>query len=231
MRHALYIIVLFLFGCISAQGQGGDAERLFAYFKTLSGFDNQYPREKVYLHTDNDAYMEGETLWFKAYVVRASTLRPEPVSKVLYVELLDDCGRISQRRLLRLDSLGRAEGDIALELPVRAGYYELRAYTREMVNWGEEACFSRVIPVFGENDSAARQVDIPPVADGTDPERRTLRPQLRPQKSGKRIVSFFPEGGNRIAGAAQRVAFSVNNKKEIDEFQAGKAYFCKKYLK
>ncbi len=211
MRHALYIIVLFLFGCISAQGQGGDAERLFAYFKTLSGFDNQYPREKVYLHTDNDAYMEGETLWFKAYVVRASTLRPEPVSKVLYVELLDDCGRISQRRLLRLDSLGRAEGDIALELPVRAGYYELRAYTREMVNWGEEACFSRVIPVFGENDSAARQVDIPPVADGTDPERRTLRPQLRPQKSGKRIVSFFPEGGNRIAGAAQRVAFKITD--------------------
>ena len=211
MRHTLYIIVLFLFGSISAQGQGSNAERLFAYFKQLSGFDNQYPREKVYLHTDNDAYMEGETLWFRAYVVRASTLRPEPVSKVLYVELLDDCGRISQRRLLRLDSLGRAEGDIALELPVRAGYYELRAYTREMVNWGEEACFSRVIPIFGENDSAARQVDIPPVADGTDPERRTLRPQLRPQKSGKRIVSFFPEGGNRIAGAAQRVAFKITD--------------------
>ena len=211
MRHTLYIIVLFLFGSISAQGQGSNAERLFAYFKQLSGFDNQYPREKVYLHTDNDAYMEGETLWFRAYVVRASTLRPEPVSKVLYVELLDDCGRISQRRLLRLDSLGRAEGDIALELPVRAGYYELRAYTREMVNWGEEACFSRVIPIFGENDSAARQVDIPPVADGTDTERRTLRPQLRPQKSGKRIVSFFPEGGNRIAGAAQRVAFKITD--------------------
>ena len=95
MRPLLYIIVLFLFGSISAQGQESDAERLFAYFKKLSGFDNQYPREKVYLHTDNDAYMEGETLWFRAYVVRASTLRPDPVSKVLYVELLDDCGRIA----------------------------------------------------------------------------------------------------------------------------------------
>ena len=211
MKALLYIIVLFFFGSISAQGQGSDAERLFAYFKQLSGFDNQYPREKVYLHTDNDAYMEGETLWFKAYVVRASTLRPEPVSKVLYVELLDDCGRIAQRRLLRLDSLGRAEGDLELKLPVRAGYYELRAYTREMVNWGAEACFSRVIPVFRENDDATRQVDISPVADGTDPERRTLRPQLRPQKSGKRIVSFFPEGGNRIAGAAQRVAFKITD--------------------
>ncbi len=211
MKALLYIIVLFFFGSISAQGQGSDAERLFAYFKQLSGFDNQYPREKVYLHTDNDAYMEGETLWFKAYVVRASTLRPEPVSKVLYVELLDDCGRIAQRRLLRLDSLGRAEGDIALELPVRAGYYELRAYTREMVNWGAEACFSRVIPVFRENDGAARQVDIPPVADGSDLERNTLRPQPNSQKGGKRIVSFFPEGGNRIAGVAQRVAFKITD--------------------
>lgn len=211
MRALLYIIVLFFFGSISAQGQTSDAERLFAYFKQLSGFDNQYPREKVYLHTDNDAYMEGETLWFKAYVVRASTLRPEPVSKVLYVELLDDCGRIAQRRLLRLDSLGRAEGDIALELPVRAGYYELRAYTREMVNWGAEACFSRVIPVFRENDGATRQVDIPPVADGSDLERQTLRPHPKSQKVGKRLVSFFPEGGNRIAGVAQRVAFKITD--------------------
>lgn len=211
MRPLLYIIVLFLFGSISAQGQGSDAERLFAYFKKLSGFDNQYPREKVYLHTDNDAYMEGETLWFRAYVVRASTLRPDPVSKVLYVELLDDCGRIAQRRLLRLDSLGRAEGNIALELPVRAGYYELRAYTREMMNWGAEACFSRVIPVFRENDGAARQVDIPPVEDGSNLERRTLRPQLGRQRVGKHIVSFFPEGGNRIAGVTQRVAFKMTD--------------------
>ena len=211
MRPLLYIIVLFLFGSISAEGQESDAERLFAYFKKLSGFDNQYPREKVYLHTDNDAYMEGETLWFRAYVVRASTLRPDPVSKVLYVELLDDCGRIAQRRLLRLDSLGRAEGDIALELPVRAGYYELRAYTREMMNWGAEACFSRVIPVFRENDGAARQVDIPPVEDGSNLERRTLRPQLGRQRVGKHIVSFFPEGGNRIAGVTQRVAFKMTD--------------------
>ena len=211
MKRVLYFIALFCLNSLWAQGQNQDCEQLFAYFKKLSGFDNQYPRERVYLHTDNDAYMEGETLWFKAYVVRASTLRPEPVSKVLYVELLDDCGRIAQRRLLRLDSLGRAEGDIALELPVRAGYYELRAYTREMMNWGAEACFSRVIPVFREKDSAVRQVDIPPVEDGSNPERHTLRPQPKPQTGGKRVVCFFPEGGNRIAGVAQRVAFKITD--------------------
>ena len=38
---------------------------------------------------DNASYLEGDTLWYKAYVVRASSLLPTELSKVLYVELLN----------------------------------------------------------------------------------------------------------------------------------------------
>ena len=35
-------------------------------------------QEKVFVHTDNQCYFVGDTLWYKAYVVRASTPRAIP---------------------------------------------------------------------------------------------------------------------------------------------------------
>ena len=40
-----------------------------------------FPQEKVYLHTDKDNYIAGDTLCFRAYVVNASTHEPLPASK------------------------------------------------------------------------------------------------------------------------------------------------------
>lgn len=163
----------------------------------------------MFLHLDNNAYLEGETLWFKAYVVRASSLKPRPLSRVLYVELLSDAGALMQRKLLRLDSLGQANGEFDLELPVRSGYYEVRAYTREMTNWGAAACFSRVVPVFRKGKDG--KLDNVPL---TEMPRKTSRAFPRPNgvlDSVKTIVEFYPEGGNRAEGVAQRVAFRLTN--------------------
>ena len=118
-----------------------------AMLRNIAGFDHEYPREKVYLHLDNSAYIEGDTLWFKAYVVQAD-LRPTTLSRVLYVELLNAGGQMMDQKLIRLDSLGKGDGMFDLNLPVTNGFYEVRAYTREMRNWGDAACYSRVLPVF-----------------------------------------------------------------------------------
>ena len=49
-------------------------------------------QEKVYIHTDNQCYFVGDTLWYKAYVVRADNLMPTNMSRILYVELLSPDG-------------------------------------------------------------------------------------------------------------------------------------------
>ena len=49
-------------------------------------------QEKVYIHTDNECYFVGDTLWYKAYVVRADDLVPTDMSRILYVELLSPRG-------------------------------------------------------------------------------------------------------------------------------------------
>lgn len=50
-----------------------------------------------------------ETLCFKAYVVRASTLRPTDLGQVLYVELLNSEGEVMERRLLHVKGVRHTE--------------------------------------------------------------------------------------------------------------------------
>ena len=107
-----------------------------------------YPQEKVYLHLDNTAYFLGETIWMKAYVTRSDTENRSNISRVLYVELISPRGFVIERRKLQVTD-GLAWGDIKLTKRIfKAGYYEIRAYTRYMTNWGNRNFFSRVVPVF-----------------------------------------------------------------------------------
>ena len=107
-----------------------------------------YPQEKVYLHLDNSAYFLGETIWMKAYVTRSDTENRSNISRVLYVELISPRGFVVERRKLQVTD-GLAWGDIKLTKRIlKAGYYEIRAYTRYMTNWGKRNFFSRVFPVF-----------------------------------------------------------------------------------
>ncbi len=209
--------LLFLFLPLSVVAAPLDS--LFAKFKAAAAFDYNYPRERVYLHLDNNAYFEGDTIWFKAYVMRASVLVPTNLSRVLYAELLDDNGRLRERRLLRVDSLGQAHGEFALALPIRSGFYEVRAYTREMLNWGEEACFSRVVPVFQspQNDLLKSDYITEALFIARPEEEIDLAPgHPRPfdlKNPHDLSLEFYPEGGNRVAGVAQRIAYRLTNRR------------------
>lgn len=212
---------MFMLALAGVAQPAGDVEALFAKFKAAARFDYDFPREKVYLHLDNSAYLEGDTLWYKAYVVRASSLKPTALSRVLYVELNDADGQQVCKQLLKLDSLGTADGSMSLAMPVHAGYYEIRAYTREMVNWGESACYSRVIPVFAVGSNPQKKSKEPVTADITQLyiptiERNTHLSLACPRpyamtKSDDRMLDFYPEGGNRIGGVGQRVAFKLTD--------------------
>lgn len=95
-------------------------------------------QEKVYLHIDNNTYFLGDTIWYKAYVVLADDNSPEPLSRILYVELLNQQGYLMERQQLVVDRKGQADGCFAINDSLFAGYYEIRAYTKWMLNFGYE---------------------------------------------------------------------------------------------
>lgn len=191
-----------------------DFEQLYQCFRNAARFDHEFPREKVYLHFDNNAYYAGETIWFKAYVLRASSLKPALLSRVLYVELLNAEGQLIERKILKVDSLGQANGDFKLDIPISSGFYEIRAFTREMLNWESDACFSRVIPVFYKPDSPTSELEIKE-PDALAVGATHLSRPFRKESRQKFDLSFYPEGGLRAADLEQRIAYKLTDNRGI----------------
>lgn len=212
-----YIFFFLLLFNLPTFAQQQTAEELFDLFKATSGFDRKYPREKVYLHMDNTSYVEGDTLWYKAYVVRASSLRPTDLSRVLYVELLNADGGLIEKQMLRLDSIGQADGCFSLKRPVMPGYYEVRAYTREMTNWDEPAIFSRVVPIFGfdGNNTQKQTSDLLHLSLPIPEKRKGVTIAMpRPYTMTDRkeyVLNFYPEGGSRAKGVEQYIAYQLTD--------------------
>ena len=123
-----------------------DTNNLLSFARHINTFSRNHPQEKVYLHMDNRSYYVGDTIWFKAYVMDATTLHPTQTSGVLYVELLNDIGAEMDRKKLEIRN-GMCHGEFALGTNYRSGYYELRAYTRNMLNFGEA---DDIIAFYGE---------------------------------------------------------------------------------
>ena len=48
--------------------------RLQEYVRNIYTFNRLYPQEKVWLHCDNTAYFQGDTIWFAAYVTSPTSL-------------------------------------------------------------------------------------------------------------------------------------------------------------
>ena len=98
MKRLAIFILLFL--CIGLSAQTvDDANKLATYAVHINYFNQLCPQEKVYLHLDNTAYFQGETIWYAANVVNATT-GGEAASKVLYVELLSTTGVVLKQQKL-----------------------------------------------------------------------------------------------------------------------------------
>lgn len=194
--------------------------RLLQYMKHAMVFNRTMPQEKVYLHFDNTAYFKNETMHFKAYVVRTDRQQRTDISRVLYVELLNGSGDIVQRRKLKLEN-GLGNGDFALDSIFGSGFYEVRAFTRYMMNWGGVGAFSRVFPVFNQpaidGDYRNPQMTefsynhrLPNRKDALDANAENDKEKRKDKKKKENNnVTFFPEGGDLVTGLQSRVAFSV----------------------
>ena len=161
-------------------------------------------QERAYLTFDNNAYYLGETIWFKAYVTSGRSDFPTTVSRVLYVELLSPEGYIIESKKYQLDDDGCCHGEFELNPRLLSGFYEIRAYTRYMTNWGNEAVFSRVFPIFDKvhnGDWGFRNM--------LDRKRKVVTADEA--NNDDAILTFFPEGGNLVAGVENKVAFELRN--------------------
>ena len=142
-----YVILLFfVIASILVLGFVRDDEPLKKIIQQIEKYRLQYPQEKIHLHMDKPYYAIGDNIWFKAYVVTAEKNELSDLSKILYVELINDKDSVKQSIALPLE-MGLAWGDFSLTDSLKEGNYRIRAYTNWMRNFGEEYFFDKTFTV------------------------------------------------------------------------------------
>ncbi len=218
-------LTLFLFSFLLAQPgnaqQPAEEQKLAEFVNKINTFNNLYTQEKVYLHFDNTGYFKGEAIWFKAYVVTSEDNSFSPLSKVLHVELLSPEGDIVEAKKLKIVN-GQADGGFILDEKLFTGYYEVRAYTQCMLNFGENVVFSRVFPVFDPPKKPGDYSEKKMTVRGRELRIENKRKEDDKNKSKEINMDFFPEGGNIINGLPNRIAFKVTDKQGMGLDVSGK---------
>ena len=175
--------------------------------------------EKAYLQLDRpySYYVAGDTVYFKAYVIKGERHELTDISGVLHVDLINNSSnKIMQSIQLQLNN-GTGWGDFNLPDSLHKGTYRIRAYTEWMRNETVPAFFEQYLSVSSINSSE------------------------RLAEAGKKIypptLQFFPEGGSLVTGIPSKVAFKAvgpdglginikgtildNNNKEITKIESG----------
>ncbi|MGJ7033479.1 hypothetical protein [Niabella hirudinis] len=144
-------------------------------------------QEIIFVHSDKDAYLAGELLWFKVYLLNAGTHIPAGYNSILYIELISDKGKpVIQSKIQTLGGTGK--GSFYLPVNVATGAYTLIAYTNQMKPGNERALFKKRVLI--SNTIAA-----------ANPPARTAQPEP--------TIRFFPEGGAPIEGSSSKTGVQV----------------------
>lgn len=182
INYTAFITILFLVGMnfrIYAQ-----QDMINILVNRFNSYNQQNLQEKIFAHTDKSFYVCGEVLWFKLYNADAYLNRPVTISKVAYVELLNNEQKpILQAKIELKDGTGN--GSFTLPFSLNSGIYALRAYTNWMKNYGPDLFFETRLTVVN-----------------------TLK-RLNDSKNDSATydIRFFPEGGNMVTGLQSKVAF------------------------
>ncbi len=156
----------------------------------LNAWSDKNPIEKVYLHTDREAWIAGEDLWFKAYF--RSGFQPSSLSTSLYVELVNTDGTVLQSAVFPVYQ-GITQGQLELSKDMVTGYYFLRAWSPSMLNQ-PDFLFTKTIRIYG---------------------RQGITKEPVPKKTIQ--LHFFPEGGNLVTGLVNNIAFKANNENGLPD--------------
>lgn len=168
---------------------------------SLENYTKNNLQEKLYIHTDKNFYVANEICWFKIYNLDASFNKPLHISKVAYLELIDNNNKAVWQEKIALHE-GTGNGSILIPSAIATGNYTLRAYTNWMKNFNASFFFEKKISIV--NPSLAQENNYTPTKENY-------------------TIQVFPEGGNLVAGQIAKMAFKIVN-------QFGKGIPAKGYL-
>ena len=188
-KHTTYrrISLFALCICIWVCALSAQCQVLNNLQKNFAVYQKNNLHEKVYVHLNKNDFLTGEFIWFKIYCIDGSDNKPLDISKVAYVELLDDKNIAVVQAKVSLKN-GAGNGSLVLSSALGSGSYRLRAYTNWMRNFDPALYFQQDINII--NPNIALPAESHPDSMNYD-------------------VQFFPEGGHLVQGLNSKVAFKI----------------------
>jgi hypothetical protein len=168
---------------------------------TLKKYTEQFPQEKIYIHTDRSYYLAGETIWMKAYLAAGTVHQASTISNTVYIELLNDKNETVRQFMLHSEN-GSAHGEMEIPADLKSGNYVLRAYTNWMRNFNQQFFYTQEIKIWNLDSSVNRVEKNEPKID----------------------IQFFAEGGHLVAGMKTNVAFKAIGQDGLGKEVKGKIF-------
>ena len=182
MNKQLIFSILTLF-LVNVIGKAQDIE-------TWISSNEKNPAEKIYIQTDAENYFNGDTVWFKLYLIDSRSGQLIPGAENVYINLLDESGE-SVVQLTLLSVNGQVAGNFALGENAKTGNFLMLAYTNYLFNFGPDSYFYKQLTISRISGSS--------------------RAFVKNNQSGNMTedVKFLPEGGVLLENATNLVAFKA----------------------
>lgn len=177
-RISILTILLFLF-LTNSQSQTPES--------LLKKYNGLFPQEKVYMHFDNQHYMPGSLVGFKAYLMNGP--EPSTLNRNFYTDWYDESGTLISHQVSPI-ALSSAFGTFIIPDNYKGNSIYVTAYTQWMLNFDTSFLFRKRITVL----------------------QSTIPKNNLSSKTKEYQLQFFPEGGTMVNGVSSFIAFKANDK-------------------
>lgn len=181
--HKFIVLLLLL---LLQAGLFAQAPTLQTVRASIDSFAAKHPKERVYIQYDKPAYGAGETVWFKAYILKGFDMTN--LSRNFYIDFTDTLGNVLMHGVYPVE-VSSAAGNFDIPSWYKGGNIHVRAYTRWMLNFDSSFLYNKDLRIIkpqqlGNYKQAARPAQVA-------------------------AIQFFPEGGDCIAGVKTKIAFKA----------------------
>ena len=213
MKKMLPLLLLsFLIG-IPVNGQAIPKSKI-----NVQGFEVIAP-ENMYVHFNTTLLFPAEYLYYKVYCFDLDAKRLSKISKIAYVELINEDLEVVFKHKVRLHN-GVGQGDYFVPVSLPSGNYKLIAYTNWMKNFGKVHFFENDISIINPYQSNQKVIVAVPEIQ-VDSLMDTLTSLKNKDSNTSNVVHtkvgpIKVEIGKRKYSKRSKVTVVLNTDKRID---------------
>ncbi|HET6256981.1 MAG TPA: hypothetical protein VFE32_23115 [Puia sp.] len=199
-HHRIFFLITLTTGLTAAQAQESGKDSLKTAFYR---YQSEAPQEKLFVHIDRAFYIAGETIWFRLYDIDGYSNRPQALSGIAYIEVLDRDQRPILQTKVEMKN-GSGDGALSIPLSISSGKFLFRAYTSWMKNFSPDFYYMQPLTILNTlNDPGADSAGPSHPPDSLHFQSATMPAPADTPTAGIRL---FPEGGNLVNGLTSVIA-------------------------